>query len=171
MWKYLLGCLALFAAATSCLGLVAPESLLEESSLEAELDRRTRQQQIVQEVIVENNFGGPGFGGPGFGGPGFGGPGFRGPGFGGPGFGGPGFGGPGFGGPGFGGPGFGGPGFGRGKFGFARSYDEEEEPAAQYGTSSGIPAPPCPNTYLFSCGAVITPVPCGSSGSSPCGGY
>ncbi|KAH8260868.1 hypothetical protein KR038_006471 [Drosophila bunnanda] len=166
MWKYLLGFLALFAAASSCLGAVALESLeqLEESSLDAELERLRRQQQIVQEVIVENNFGGPGFGRPGFGGPSFGGPGF-----GGPGFGGPGFGGPGFGGPGFGGPGFGGPGFGRGKFGFARSYDQDEEPAAApYGASSGIPSPPCPRNYVFSCGALITPVPCGSSS---CGGY
>ncbi|XP_020808320.1 keratin-associated protein 19-2 [Drosophila serrata] len=156
MWKYLLGFLALFAAVSSCLGAVASDSLLEDNSLDSELERLRRQQQIVQEVIVENNFGGPGFGGPGFGGPGFGGPGFGGPGFGRPGFGGPGFGGPGFG------------GFRRDKFGFARSYDQEEEPAAPYGKSSGISSPPCPRNYVFSCGAVITPVPCGSS---RCGGY
>ncbi|KAH8235865.1 hypothetical protein KR032_009671 [Drosophila birchii] len=154
MWKYhLLGSLALFAAASNCLGVVASESLLEDSSLDPVLDRLRRQQQIVQEVIVENNFGGPNIG-------------FGGPGFGRPGFGGPDFGRPGFGGPGFGRPGFGRPGFGFG--GFARSYDQDEEPAAQYGTSSGIPSPSCPQNYVFSCGAVIRPVPCGSNS---CGGY
>ncbi|XP_017098923.2 uncharacterized protein Vm26Ac [Drosophila bipectinata] len=136
---------------------LTPKPFLEDLDSHSELIRQARQQQIVQEVIVENNFGGPGFGGPGFGGPGFGGPGIGRPGFGGPGFGGPGFGGPGFGGRGFGRPGFG---------GFARSYDQEEpEP---YEAPAEIKSPPCPKNYVFSCEAVIKPVPCGSS---PCSGY
>ncbi|KMY88412.1 chorion class CA protein ERA.1 [Drosophila simulans] len=169
MWKYL-GFFALLAGASSlgqqagleastcggstgCLRSLPSRSSAVEQS-DANLNRRRRQQQIVQEVIVENNFGGPGFGGPGFGGPGFGGPGF---------------GRPGFGGPGFGGPGFGGPGFGRGKFGFARSYDQDEAqvPAQgtyqQQNTLSEVPSPACPKNYVFSCEAVIKPVPCGHS--------
>ncbi|XP_039501832.2 myosin heavy chain IB [Drosophila santomea] len=179
MWKYL-GFFAILAGASSLgqqTGLEAStcgggtgcsrSSATEHS--DPQLNRRRRQQQIVQEVVVENNFGGPGFGGPGFGGPGFGGPGFGGPGFGGPGFGGPGFGGPGFGRPGFGGPSFGGPGFGRGKFGFARSYDQTDEevpPQATYQQQdalSEVPSPACPKNYVFSCEAVIKPVPCGYS--------
>ncbi|EDV31936.1 uncharacterized protein Dana_GF14294 [Drosophila ananassae] len=127
---------------------LTPKTFLEDSASHSELIRQARQQQIVQEVVVENNFGGPGFGGPGFGGPGFGGPGFGGPGFGGPGFGGPGFGRPGFG------------GFRRPGFGFARSYDQEEpEP---YEAPAEITSAPCPKNYVFSCEAVIKPVPCAS---------
>ncbi|XP_017079460.1 41 kDa spicule matrix protein [Drosophila eugracilis] len=141
------------------------QSQARESLLDPHLSREKRQQQIVQEVIVENNFGGPGFGGPGFGGPGFGGPGFGGPGFGGPGFGGPGFGRPGLGRPGFGGPALGGF-VGRG---FARSNNqaEEDEPRTEpnpfYKPLSEAPSPACPKNHLFSCEAVIKPVPCGFS--------
>ncbi|KAH8342737.1 hypothetical protein KR084_004705 [Drosophila pseudotakahashii] len=172
MWKYL-GFLAFLAGARCmahltgshplpceggprCLRSIPPRVLAPESLLH----RRRRQQQIVQEVIVENNFSGPGFGGPGFGGPGLGRPSFGGPGFGGPGFGGPGFGGPGFGGPEFGGPSFGRP-------GFARSYDQadihkpSEEPN-QYNALE-VTSPACPKNYVFSCEALIKSVPCRSS--------
>ncbi|XP_017120516.1 glycine-rich cell wall structural protein [Drosophila elegans] len=217
MWKYL-GWLAFFAGVSSLGQLILDPSLVPctrclrslplplyhfiplrelaaKSLMVGDSDpksHRRRRQQIIQEVVVENNFGGPGFGGPGFGAPGFGGPGFGGapgfggpgfgggpsfggPGFGGPGLGGPGFGGPGFGGPGFGGPGFGGPGLGgrHGKFfnkGFSRSYDQASENEAaegpdnqQYETSSQVASPTCPKNYVFSCEAVIKSVPCGSS--------
>ncbi|EDW88869.1 myosin heavy chain IB [Drosophila yakuba] len=184
MWKYL-GFLAILAGvsslgqqtgleASTCGGGTGCSRSSATEHSDPQLNRRRRQQQIVQEVVVENNFGGPGFGGPGFGGPGFGGPGFGSPGLGGPGFGGPGFGGPGFGGPGFGRPGFGGssfggPGFGRGKFGFARSYDQADEEVPAQGTYqqqdvlSEVPSPACPKNYVFSCEAVIKPVPCGYS--------
>ncbi|SPP86072.1 oleosin-B6 [Drosophila guanche] len=174
--------------------LYTPQSLLEGLNQEdSELLRERRQQQIVQEVIVENNFGG-GFGGPSFGPPPFGRPSFGGGGFG-PGRFGPGRGGGGFGG-GFGGS-FGG-GFGGG---FARSYNQEEEKAqvpqysapaapsaplysapaapcaAPYSPPAAPPAPPappapsgitspeCPKNYVFSCEAVIKPVPCAAASS------
>ncbi|XP_068151193.1 uncharacterized protein Vm26Ac [Drosophila tropicalis] len=174
MWKYLT-ILSLFCWGSSvaqcgggCGGgnlmptyhLIPVRLLLEGSDFE--LKRQTRQQQILQEVIINENLNGPG----GFGGPGFGGPGFGGPGFGGPGLGGPGFGGPGFGGR----PGFGRGGFGR-PFGFARSYEQEPEEKPSYSAPpakpTGIPSPPCPQNYVFSCQAVIKPVPCAKG--SPCG--
>ncbi|KAH8277937.1 hypothetical protein KR018_010591 [Drosophila ironensis] len=167
-------------------GTLRPRSLLK--GCDSENLRRARQQQIVQEVIVENNFGGPGFGGPGFGSPGFGGPVFGGPGFGGPGFGGPGFGGPGFGGPGFGRPGFRGAGIRGPPFrgsefrslsfpgevvGLAHGYDPEKKqtviPSHQkYGPPSDVPLPPCPKNMAFSCETDIKKVPCSSS---QCSGY
>ncbi|KAH8377011.1 hypothetical protein KR093_002727, partial [Drosophila rubida] len=127
-----------------------------------ELVRQPRQQQIVQEVIVENNFQAPTFGRPGFGPPFGGSPGFGGP----PGFGRPGFGRP----PGFGGPsrGFGG-GFGGsfgGGFEFARSYEQEEplqQPPAKQAVASNapsVPVPPCAQSYMISCEAVLKPAPC-----------
>ncbi|XP_002132219.3 uncharacterized protein Vm26Ac [Drosophila pseudoobscura] len=163
--------------------LYTPQTLLEGLN-HGELQRERRQQQIVQEVILENNFGG-GFGGPSFGPPPFGRPPFGGGGFG-PGRFGPGRG---FGG-GFGGS-FGG-GFGGS---FARSYNQEEEklPVPQYSAPatpsapaysapapcappaapsapappapSGIPSPECPKNYVFSCEAVFKPVPCAASSS------
>ncbi|KAH8263003.1 hypothetical protein KR044_003046, partial [Drosophila immigrans] len=148
--------------------LFTPEVLQDNN---AQLVRQPRQ-QIQQEVIVENNFGGPGggFGGTPFVRPPFGGR----PGFGGPsrGFGG-GFGsgfGAGFGGGfnagvsgGFGGGGGGG--FGGG--GFARSY-EQEEPTQQQQTEKqpancnapSVPVPPCAQSYMISCEAVLKPAPC-----------
>ncbi|XP_062126213.1 annexin A7 [Drosophila sulfurigaster albostrigata] len=149
--------------------LFTPE-MLQDS---VQLVRQPRQQQIVQEVIVENNFGGPGGG---FGAPPFGRPPFGGPPFGGP----PGFGGPvrGFGG-GFGsglGGGFGGgfnAGVSGGFGGFARSYDQEDTPQQQQPqpakqpigcNAPSIPVPPCAQSYLISCEAVLKPAPCASSG-------
>lgn len=133
---------------------LTPKTFLEDLDSHSEVIRQARQQQIVQEVVVENNFGRPGFGGQGFG-SGFG-----------SGFGGPGFGGPGFARPGFGRPGFG----GFGGFGFARSYDQEEpEPSKPYEAPAELTSPPCPKNYVFSCEAVIKPVPCSSP--STCSGY
>ncbi|EDW63529.1 vitelline membrane protein Vm26Ab [Drosophila virilis] len=144
--------------------LYTPEQLEEQAE---RLVRQPRQQQIVQEVIVENNFGGLGPGG--FGGPPFGGL-------------------PPFGGPPFGaGSGFGRGGFGRGgtvggfssgfsggfgggfSSGFARSYAPTEQPEppavpakcnAPSAQAASIRAPPCAKSYVFSCDAVLKPVPC-----------
>ncbi|KAH8404886.1 hypothetical protein KR222_008974, partial [Zaprionus bogoriensis] len=134
-----------------------------------ELRRSTRQQQIVQEVVVENNFGGgfelpprivpfPGFGGrPGIGpvhrfGGGFGGS--LGGGFGGS----------------LGG-GFGG--FGslqsfRDAGNIERSYNQEEEPRKPAYSAPSVPSPACATSYVFSCEAVFRPVPCANPDASSC---
>ncbi|XP_017856763.1 PREDICTED: glycine-rich RNA-binding protein 10 [Drosophila arizonae] len=143
-----------------------------------ELLRQPRQQQIVQEVNVENNFGLPGSGG--FGGSPFGGPSFGRPPFGG----GPGFGRGGFGRGDFGrGGGFGGGfsgGFGGGfRGGFGRSYEAEEpeekpqqeQPAPVSYAAPSVPSPPCAKNYVFSCEPVLKPVPCGSAAPAGSCGY
>lgn len=169
--------------------LYAPEFLQDS----VELRRPTRQQQIVQEVVVENNFGGGGFGIPPS--PVFGGLGRPGLGFGG----GPGL----IPGRGFGGS-FGG-GFG-GSFGStslfragselerSNSQDNEAEelksrtyapPSVPAPAPSLAPAPapcsaptppkaaslpnlPCATNYVFSCQAVLKPVPCANPSGSGC---
>lgn len=151
----------------------------------AELRRPTRQQQIVQEVVVENNFGGGGFGIPSppslFGGLGRPDLGFGGrPGL-------------------IPGRGFGGSfssGFG-GSFGATplfraavdttaseRSYGRDDGDVKQAApapapapapalapcsepsppSAASVPSPPCATSYVFSCQAVLKPVPCATAG-------
>ncbi|ALC38349.1 Vm26Ac [Drosophila busckii] len=134
------------------------------SSEQLELTRHTRQQQIVQNIKLENNFGAPGAGfgsAPSFGRPSFGG---------GPSFGGrPSFGPRPFGGRGGGFRGDFEAGFGGGfRGGFGRSYEAEPAPAAPktsncnsaYSPQTQIPVPPCAQSFMISCEAVLKPMPC-----------